>query len=305
MAAQDTLLLGSDNYTTLEYLAEGAANVVYRILSQPPSPSTDADLNFSYDSPLPSEVAVFRDNPRLEGKLVRFRKHLPSMIPVIESQKHFETLILPLFEGHPGCLVEQILFRPSRELLSKCNYQLRRKEAEGSRSRNRHGVYLAEDEEYGTLVTDMSAENYGYYACVEFKPKWLAQSPSAPSGSRMCRTCALRAMRSAGEEYPKPSFCPLSLMSEDKAKVAAALDVVTKIAKYGDTLTEAAQASLIDLLYKSPLLRLLRKLQSEKDPLGVLRTDLQNQDFLTAMTLRDCTLFLKVCTLSTESSIIP
>ena len=304
MAAQDILQLASDDYATLDYLAEGAANVVYRIISPHPSPSTDADLNFNYDSPPPSEVALSQDDPRLEGKLVRLRKNLPSTVPVIESQKHFEALILPLFGVHSECLVEQNLFRPSRKLLSRCNDQLLIKEVEGSRSRNRHGVYLAEGEEYGTLITDMSDNNNDYYTCIEFKPKWLAQSPSAPSGSKRCRTCALTAMRSAGEGHTQPSFCPLSLVSEDKVKVAAAVNIITKISKHGDTLTKAAQAALVESLYKSPLLELLRKLQLAKDPLGVSHTDLQNQDFLTAMTLRDCTLFLKVCSLSARSSTV-
>lgn len=302
MAGTNILELSLDSMITLEYLAEGAANVVYRIVTPPPSPSTAADVDFesdgsSHDAPLPSEIPALRLDPRLGAKLVRLRKGLPSTVPVIESQNHFENLIVPLFKSRSNSdyMVEQILFRPSRELIRDCNAKLRRMEADGSRSRKRHCVYLIEDEDYGTLVTDMSSGTDGYYASVEFKPKWLAQSPSAPAGSKRCRTCALRAMKSATEENPKSSFCPLSLVSGDKVKVATAVNMITSTPKHSDTLTEPARAALIEFLYNFPLLKLLRKLQIEKDPLGVFRANLQNQDFLTAMTLRDCTLFLKVC----------
>ncbi len=301
MAETDLLELGLDSMTTLEYLAEGAANVVYRISVPPPSPSIAADIEFkangnSHDTPLPSDIPALRLDPRLEGRLVRLRKSLPSTVPVIESQRHFESLIIPLFDGQfkRNCLVEQVLFCPSRDLINDCNKRLREMEADGSRGRKRHGVYLVEDEDYGTLVTDMSSGHNDYYACVEFKPKWLAQSPSAPTSSKRCRTCALRAMKSATEEQPKHSFCPLSLVSDDKTKVGTAVDIITSVPKHSDNLTAPARAALVEYLYHFPLLKLLRKLQIEKDPLGVLQADLHNKDFLTAMTLRDCTLFLKV-----------
>lgn len=304
MAETNTLELSLDLMTTLEYLAEGAANVVYRIVAPPLSPSTAADLNFesdggSHDVPLPSEIRALRLDPRLEGRLLRLRKDLPSTVPVIESQNHFENLIVPLFTGHfnRDFLVQQTLFRPSRDLIRDCNAKLREMEAEGSRSRNRHHVYLVEDEAYGILVTDMSAGNDDYYACVEFKPKWLAQSPSAPTGSKRCRTCALWAMKSTTEQNLKANFCPLNLVSGDKIKVAKAVSIITSTPEHSDTLTEPARAALVDFLYGSPLLKLLQKLQIEKDSLGVLHADLLSQDFLTAMTLRDCTLFLKVCRL--------
>jgi inositol-pentakisphosphate 2-kinase len=312
MAGTNTLELSLDSMITLEYLAEGTANVVYRIVAPPPSPSTAADLNFesdgsSHDVPLPSEIPALRLDPRLEGRLVRLRKDLPSTVPVIESQTYLENLIVPLFTSrfNRGFLVQQILFRPSRDLIRECNAKLREMEAEGSRSRKRHYVYLVEDEDYGTLVTDMSAGTDDYYACVEFKPKWLAQSPSAPAGSKRCRTCALWAMKSTTEENSKSSFCPLNLISGDKVKVTKAVSIITSTPKHSDTLTEPARAALVDFLYNSPLLNLLKKLQIEKDPLGVLRADLLDQDFLTAMTLRDCTLFLKVCRPQRPSLINP
>ena len=37
-------------------------------------------------------------------------------------------------------------------------------------------------------------------AMVEFKPKWLAQSPNAPADWVLCRTCAVRHMQSAKKQ---------------------------------------------------------------------------------------------------------
>ena len=301
MAMEDELQLGVESVLTLEYLAEGAANIVYRIVVPPPSPSTEADLNFeaganSSDSPSPSEIPALRLDPRLEGKLVRLRKNLPSTVPVLESHKHFKRLVIPLLDNQStkGCLVEQILFRPSKELLNDCNAKLRKMEADGSRGPKRHGVYLAEDEGYGTLVTDMSCGNDDHYVSVEFKPKWLAQSPSAPPGSRRCRTCALRAMNSIVQEDLKPSFCPVSLVSFDVFKIAPAVGAIINSSSKSGDFSEPARSALIEFLSNSSLLEALKKVQIEKDSLGVLLTDPYDPDFLTAMTLRDCTLFLKV-----------
>ena len=301
MAAEDVLQLGLESMLTLEYLAEGAANIVYKIVVTPPSPGTEADLNFeagasSPDSPPSSDIPALRLDPRLEDKLVRLRKNLPSTVAVIESHKHFKSHVMPLFGNlsTKGCLAGQSLLRPSKELLDDCNAKLRTMEADGSRDPKRHGVYLAEDEDYGTLVTDMSSESDGYYVSVEFKPKWLAQSPSAPPGSRRCRTCALRAMKGATKENPEPGFCPLSLVSHDIFKITQAINSITSTSKRSKDLHEHARSALIKFLYNTHLLELLRRLQVEKDPLGALRTDPHDPDFLTAMTLRDCTLFLKV-----------
>lgn len=65
------------------------------------------------------------------------------------------------------------------------------------------------------LIDDMRPDYDG--TMVEFKPKWLAQSPSAPPGSIRCRNCARRAERAQknlakaeDETTSAPSFCPLS-----------------------------------------------------------------------------------------------
>lgn len=286
------LTIGLDGGVQLMYLAEGAANVVYRIRSLPLDPSTSADLNFeSYgpNTPPPTDIEPLHMDPSLEGKLVRLRKETSSVTPVAESQNHFETMIKPLFPSEN--LVQQILFQPSRDLLKNCNARLREMEKSCARPAKRHDVYLAEEEMHGMLVTDMSCSDDSF-KFFEFKPKWLAQSPSAPPGSKRCRTCALRAMKKGS----KPGLCPLNLMDENRIIIAVCrimgLDP-QQLQNYSNSEKDML-GRIRDFLLKDPLLRRLRQLQKDKDPKGALKSNLRSQDFLAAMTLRDCTLYLKV-----------
>ena len=290
----------------LVYLAEGAANVIYRIQVFDPDPSTTADLHFEghgydSDSPLPTEIEPLKMDPRLEGKLVRLRKDLPSIAPVANSQQHFESMIRPLFPGDN--LLEAVLFQPSLRLLKDCNSKLRMMEEDGTRPAKRHGSYLAEDEKHGCLISDMSCPDTSLFRCFEFKPKWLVQSPSAPAGSRRCRTCALRAMkRSNKSEAPdmsKAAFCPLNLVSIDNAKLAIFIDHILGLdpardKTKDDKITKTEHGLLMKFLYKNPLLDKLRDLQLEMDTEGVFKADLMSPRFLAAMTLRDCTMYLRV-----------
>ena len=300
MPPSGLLSLDLDFSSQLEYLAEGAANVVYRIIHPPPSPSLSSSLDFETDgerpsTPLPSEIPSLRIDPRLEGRLVRLRKTLPAAVPVIDSQKHFDSVIRPLFPREN--IVDQTLFRPSPDLIRECSSRLRQMEIDGSRPHARHGVYLVEDELYGTLITDMTAGKDDDSISVEFKPKWLAQSPSAPPGARRCRTCALHAMKSskrdqAGEaKQTKPGFCPLSLVSGDQDRIATAVDIILGSVRKDEI---SVRQALIEFLLENPLLQRLKELQKRLDPIGVLKANVSGQEFLTAMTIRDCTLFLKV-----------
>lgn len=335
----------------LDYVAEGAANILYRIVLPPPSPSTSADQDIdlgidisspalastsSHDGPSSSsataavdiqhsvtEIAPLRMDPRFEGKLVRLRKATKTSVPVLDSHKFFKRMIAPGFAK--GELVEQVLFRPTPALLRDCNARLHRMEEEDTRPDKRHGVYLDEKECHGSLVTDMTRPPEGMWRCVEFKPKWLVQSPSAPVGSRRCRTCALRAMKGrglqrsaqgSGEKGGAVEFCPLNLVSLDRGRVAVAvneiLGPVPRFRKHGSEflsqfrgpgegdamngdLSEGVMRDRIaDFLHGNPLLEALRRKQVDLDPVGVFKADLISLDFLAAMSLRDCTLFLKV-----------
>lgn len=299
-----TLSLGLSDIR-LEYLAEGAANVVYRILPPNTDPSTTADLcsepnGYDSDTPLPTEISPLQLDPRLQEKLIRLRKSLPSTALVADSQQHFENQIRPLFRSEN--LVEATLFHPSQSLLKACNTNLRFMEKNETRPLKRHKVYLVETEPHGCLMTDMSCSpDDPAFKSIEFKPKWLIQSPSAPAGARRCRTCALRAMKRAGteKENSKAAFCPLNLVSIDRTKLSIFIDHILGFSPHRNRNSDEENAVrehnlLIKFLYKNPLLDKLRTLQLELDPEGVFKADLLSPKFLAAMTLRDCTLFLKV-----------
>lgn len=295
-----------DSYSgiCLSYLAEGAANIVYQIVHPHTSPSTEADLGFPVDqadgtlpaTPPPTEISPTTIDPRLLGKLIRLRKDLSTTVPVTESWDHFQNVVTPLFLGSQ--LVSQTLFKISREVVSNLNAELRCMENDGRRGQQRHGVYVDENEGYGTLVSNMSSDEWSM--SIEFKPKWLVQSPSAPQGSKRCRTCALRAMRQAriqgtrrGDDS-KDGFCPLSLVSRDRSKVRGVVEQLLGSSQYSDFNRMFLGDQLLKWFPESPLLQRLKQLQRDLDPHGVLKADLRSQNFLTAMTIRDCTLFLKV-----------
>lgn len=285
---------------SLDYLAEGAANIIYRPLGLPQSPSTEADLDFIPEgrtaTPPPKEIQTLTVDPYLKGKLIRLRKDLSTTAPVTNSWNNFHNVISPLFL--PSQLVSQDLFKIPPRIVQVLNAELRQQENAGSRPKKRHGTYLAEDEAYGTLITDMSSDEASI--SLEFKPKWLVQSPSAPQGSTRCRTCALRAMRQAnqqdsyGSEAAKEGFCPLRLVSGDRSQVKTAVTQMLSSLEFSELRNLHLQDTIVNWIMGSSLIRRLKQLQIELDPVGILQADLGSQSFLTAMTLRDCTLFLKV-----------
>ncbi|KAL9117312.1 MAG: hypothetical protein Q9187_006153 [Circinaria calcarea] len=284
----------------LELLAEGAANIVYRLIFPPRSPTINSesyseDEDYGPDTPPPTEIPMLRPDQLIKGKLLRLRKDLLTSTSVFDAQQAFEECIKPRFSKDD--LVEQDLIRLPPGLVETCNKELRRTETEMIRPRKRHGVYLSSAEPYGIVVTDMSLNGHEDVLGIEFKPKWLAQSPSAPAGARRCRTCALRMMRIAnnrntGEQVLtlKESFCPLNLVSLDRAKVAATINDILR----GSSCSEPLSSRILDFIYQSPLLPSLKEQQVQLDPIGVFAISNDSIDFMTAMTLRDCTLFVKI-----------
>lgn len=106
---------------------------------------------------------------------------------------------------------------------------------------------------------------------VEFKPKWLEQSPDAPVGALSCRTCAVTTMRGK----PK-GWCPLAL-GEKKG-----LEQI--VASMGSKSPEAVAA----FLASTDLLDRLRELQRGPSVFGDA-----TPEFLHAMSARDCTVLIE------------
>jgi len=275
---------------TLYYLAEGAANVIYRFSFPPPSPRSTSDLAESS-----SKVAP-RHNPIFEHRLLRLRKALPSSRPNERACAVLHKAFVPLF---PECIAAHDLVMLPPNLLRDTNIALRDLEKTGGRLHKRRGLYLAEDEPHGILVTDMTPATAGGEVLVEFKPKWLIQSHSAPQGWKRCRTCALRAQRNAVRrakgQREEAGPCPLDLASLDQARVERAVSFIatTKHAEDGQDLNRLRER-LTSFLLRSTIIPKLKELQGSLDEAGVLAADVMSWEFLMATTIRDCSIYVKV-----------
>jgi inositol-pentakisphosphate 2-kinase len=260
----------------LTYLAEGAAHVVYRIT-------------------LPGTAAT--THPQFVGKLFRFRKAIPSAVPCAQTVSNFQRRIVPLFPENSLVNLELHDVPDQSALIAKLNAALVLRERNGSRPVQRRGVYLtpSEEEPNDILVTDMCPRGLDE-RLIEFKPKWLVQSPSAPSGSRRCRTCALREMRTDDERRTgdrhsgrgHADFCPLDLLSSDDDVLEETISLLSLTNEFTRTYVSIFKKQL------QPLLVRLRNLQAEHNNVGLDNFENgQDQDFSLSMALRDCSVFIK------------
>lgn len=258
---------------SLSYLAEGAANIIYRI-ALPDNASSSPSIS-------------------LANRLLRLRKTLPSAQPNVAAYKYLSTTAFPLFPRHLLVATELIRLPPS--LLARENALLQELEAAGGRPKKRAGMYLETTESHAFLVADMSPHTERQLL-VEFKPKWVVQSPSAPGGARHCRTCALRLQKGGGR-----GFCPLDLASGDPERVRRAVSFLVPgrlvkgfVLPPGGT-WEAERERLVEkvvaFLVQSELMPVLAEVQTRLDsegPLGSIP-----DSFMDAMTVRDLTVFLR------------
>ncbi|EXJ82654.1 hypothetical protein A1O3_06467 [Capronia epimyces CBS 606.96] len=280
----------------LHYLAEGAANIIYSVSVRSP--------------------------PGLQHHshccILRLRKDLPFTKPALEVMRDFEERIGPLFGGHEHLLMKQALYPLTPEMVLDANAELREMEtadssgdrvaAEGqSKGRVRHHhrrhVYLPayETEQNGILMQNLKEP--GVDQLVEFKPKWLVQSPSAPVDARNCRTCALNAMRRKGGKHQgrgDSGFCPLDLLSgpDEGDVLQQALANVCQPAEGG------IEEFLVSFRQRvQPALRHLATLQRQYGSVGL--DDYRNpagKNLDLAMALRDCSVFLALHTTTTSAS---
>lgn len=138
-------------------------------------------------------------------------------------------------------------------------------------------------------------------ACFEFKPKWLAQSGSAPSGSTRCRNCAKEAYRNNVKDKSTGIVCTLGLFSKSrKLRLKTLASKFVRGCDGGDiSFSEAERYAdrVLDSDLYDRLIARLRDAQIEHDsegPLSAPRTGERESAFATAMTLQDCTVFVRV-----------
>lgn len=215
---------------TLIYLAEGNANVIYTLHPATQTHPINTATGQTSHSPLTSHP---------QCTVLRLRKDLPFTQPAIEVLSAFRRKIQPLFaDGFADVLVEQGLFRMSRETVESVDSTLREMEGgrdgeveggiardgvgSGDRPVHRRGVYhpVFERECHGILMPNLLSLGANPSTpsaralqdgkdtkhndksklkmktrLLEFKAKWLLQSPSAPADAVRCRTCAVNALR--------------------------------------------------------------------------------------------------------------
>ncbi|KAJ5955627.1 hypothetical protein N7501_009906 [Penicillium viridicatum] len=268
----------------LVYLAEGGANVIYRFVRIPVKKDPKRPLSPPAHDPDHCHLHL---PTQLKGKLLRLRKETPADISYTEIVRNFDTIIRPLF--NPEELVDQTLIRLPEGLLTSCNEQLRTAELNGARPKKRHGSYLCLREPFGLLITDMTTAGDPGAILAELKPKWLNQSPSAPATAHRCRTCALREMKNRELQLEglkeQRSFCPLDLMSEQYENVLRATGLIKGCKD---------RSRLARILYRNPTLQRLQSLQKTERDVGLQGPSAQSREMSLAMTLRDCTMFIKI-----------
>lgn len=253
----------------------------------------------------------------LAERLVRLRKNLPTTAPCAIAQANWERLIKPLFPVHQ--LVDQALVElgPGK-IIAKLNEELRGWEnyahptKDSLRSTNlrptkRQGIYLADDD-HGLLVTDMTPRKFNLSSLtfkspptnldgleeevVEFKPKWLLQSPSAPMNSTRCRQCArmarINAERARKGEEPLPFFCPLDLTSKNRQDILHVADLMMQPGA-----SKRKVLRFAEWLAHTDIIENIKNAQMELDQVGVMEGDINDEKLLCAMTLRDCSVFVK------------
>ncbi|KAI1368499.1 inositol-pentakisphosphate 2-kinase-domain-containing protein [Xylaria arbuscula] len=250
-------LINNPHTVNFEYVAEGRANVVYSVSE-------------SIDPTAPKG--------RFEGTLLRVPKATLGVTPC-----DYETL-QAFHEGHVKervgrqHLVPQALIQISAEV-SQILHDKRNKVDD---SEIRPG--------YAMLIQDMRASPG--YSVLEFKPKWLAQSPIAPPDAKRCRTCAREAFRNSqklakGKAASTP-ICPLGLVHNDPNAV---MDTIKLLAPEW---TVRDHKRLADAFDRAGILKKLRELQTKGDPHRALLDNPSDPDFGLAMTLRDCSCYVRM-----------
>ena len=244
-----------------------------------------------------------------------------------ELIQYWETVVKPLFE--PEDLVQhQLVGLGGVAVVARLNAVLEKED--DTRRVDFRGSRVAAAG-YGLLVEDMRQSKSLHAApgtvhipltitighpddlTLEFKPKWLAQSPNAPPSATRCRNCAREAFKHHTKpKNPNPTIlCPLDFLTCSNSP-----PVLTSILNHLSSLslntlpppptqetqqqtqqthqTHHQHSQLSRWLQTNTVLPRLRAAQLANDRNGPLGADAQDAQFQLAMTLRDCTCFLRI-----------
>jgi len=259
-------LVNSPELVDYKYVAEGRANIVFSIWERGGAEAVKG---------------------RFERTLLRVPKATTGVTPCdYESLQAFQQKVVEESIGRQH-LVPQILISISADIADLLNAEWARGKSKSSKHYSNSSVIQAG---YAMLVEDMSA-SLGYKV-LEFKPKWLAQSPIAPAGSKRCRTCAREAYRNSqlmaeGVAVSVP-ICPLGLVNEDRAIIQHTIE------RLAPEWTVLDHTRLLDAFEQSGILRKIREIQTTGDSDNALLENPSSVGFGLAMTMRDCSCYVRM-----------
>jgi inositol-pentakisphosphate 2-kinase len=310
-----------------KYLSQGGANVIFKIHSWPHASVGQEHPFLFVDAKMANMKATPTHHLELVNKVLRVNKGLLKTLRCEEVISGFYGHVRPLFaaggfttivgpaytplpiEMHDRDYTEFLMDHQGVILYPSVMADLTSKsDAIGVERGASSAQRLLTSRRWGILLPDMSPAP-GHSVTIELKPKWLAQSPTASSNAVRCRTCALQVLK------PKDAtkyLCPLQLLNGEFETVHKW--VFARVVEQAAGLTQNPELNsaisyvLTTYLMNGPgkdLLEHLRVLQVSLDHHGILnrnmigsrKKELHNvfeHNVRLAMTLRDCSLFIRV-----------
>ncbi|GKT53184.1 inositol-pentakisphosphate 2-kinase [Colletotrichum tofieldiae] len=279
-------------WTHAVYVGEGAANVLF--------------IAFLY-----TKYERNHDNDRTEADLLtKFLLRVPKenkdpAKPFYEPGQqylYFWEKIAPLFSYRADMLAEVTWARIHPDAVWHLQKVLKAMDAAPPGSRSRPPKFRGDKiagRDLVLMVESMRARSEDERV-IEFKPKWLAQSPSAPKDANTCRCCALAARKFASNKDrsldPRDYPCPLWLDPErttPRGKEGVRQKALERVFQNSSSGDNKHASTLYELLKKTCILVPLKKHQLSKDSRGPLLASKNDEEFCTAMTLRDCSLYMR------------
>lgn len=256
-------------------VGEGAANAVFEIKLPPGS----------------------RVGAQFQGKLLRVAK-APSLGRAPTSSDYYlrqQEFFIREIQPHLGehAVSQELVVLHKSGIVDDLNAMLR--DMNHQRKPKFQGSFIGHAS-WGFLVEDMRPNGDDGSILIEFKPKWLLQSPSAPKGAIRCRQCALELrnyLKTPGSKSPRPERrpCPIALANPDcPQQVASPFRIAPQLSALQD---DARVQAILDKIIHHKAIQKLRECQKSLDHVGPLLPP-TNLDFVVAMTLRDCTCFALV-----------
>ncbi|UNI14264.1 Inositol-pentakisphosphate 2-kinase [Purpureocillium takamizusanense] len=216
----------------------------------------------------------------------------PPTYNYLAQQNFYQGAIKPLL-GSYAIRQELVILRKSG-IIEELNNYLR--DNDGERKDKFKGTFVGQTD-WGFLVEDMRPAKPEDSTLIEFKPKWLSQSPSAPKDAVRCRQCAMELRNlihdpSRSRTMPEKKPCPLALDADNAPPQASSpFRIAPQLA-----LTDEQEhyRAVLSSVARHPAIHDLKLQQIRHDKLGPLNAAPTDPRFVIAMTLRDCTCFVQV-----------